>query len=540
MRIRRTSLLAVIALAVTVAMVGPPASGDDVERRLPSPESEINVTGEPFTGTAPDGTVQGLIDAHSHMFMQDGIGGAAVCGKAFSEAGIADALKDCPSHGIAGETALLENLTRSGSPLGFHDTTGWPSFKDWPAYDSLTHQQMYYRWVERAWRAGQRILVVQLTSNKALCAINPGTHQSCDEMTAVRRQARDAYDTQAFIDAQYGGEGRGWYRIVTDAGQAREVIEDGKLAVVLGVETSEPFGCSQKLRLPSCTRANIDKGLDELKSLGVSSMFLCHKFDNALCGVRYDEGTTGLLINAGQFLTTGTFWTPKACDPDQPHDNNPRLIARPPGLEWLPQPPIYPEGTVCNPHGLSALGEYALRGLIKRGMMVEVDHMSAKAAGRAFDILEEADYPGVLASHSWMDERYLDRLYALGGFSTIYGHSTDQFLAEYVRTAPVRDRYGAGIGFGFDMNGFGGTPGPAKTQVSYPFRSFDGGSVVDRQVTGKRIWDYNTDGVAHYGMIPDYLEDLRLTGGQDVIDDIVRGSETYLRTWAGAQSATTP
>ncbi|HEY9353924.1 MAG TPA: Coagulation factor 5/8 type domain-containing protein, partial [Nocardioides sp.] len=59
----------------------------------------------------------------------------------------------------------------------------------------------------------------------------------------------------------------------------------------------------------------------------------------------------------------------------------------------------------------------------------------------------------------------------------------------------------------------------------------------DRQVTGQRIWDYNTDGVAHYGMIPDYLEDLRLTGGQDVIDDIIRGSESYLRTWAGARSA---
>ena len=38
-------------------------------------------------------------------------------------------------------------------------------------------------------------------------------------------------------------------------------------------------------------------------------------------------------------------------------------------------------------------------------------------------------------------------------------------------------------------------------------------------------------------MIPDYLEDLRLTGGQDVVDDIVRGSESYLRTWARARSA---
>ena len=32
-----------------------------------------------------------------------------------------------------------------------------------------------------------------------------------------------------------------------------------------------------------------------------------------------------------------------------------------------------------------------------------------------------------------------------------------------------------------------GEGGPAKTRVNYPFRSFDGGSVVDRQVTGQRI-----------------------------------------------------
>jgi hypothetical protein len=36
--------------------------------------------------------------------------------------------------------------------------------------------------------------------------------------------------------------------------------------------------------------------------------------------------------------------------------------------------------------------------------------------------------------------------------------------------------------------------------------------------------------------VPDYVEDLRLVGGQDIIDDLARGPESYLTTWAGAEA----
>ncbi|RPF19965.1 Coagulation factor 5/8 type domain-containing protein [Myceligenerans xiligouense] len=540
-RPRRTAALTITALVavLSAATFAAPATGAVPDPVLPTPESEVNVTGEPFTGTAPDGGVRGYVDAHSHMFMEDGIGGAAVCGSAFSPAGIADALRDCDAHGPHGGTALLENLTRHGSPFGTHDTTGWPTFADWPAHDSLTHQQMYYRWVERSWRAGQRVLVNQLTSNGLLCSINPGTYQDCDEMAAIRLQIEDAYALQDFVDAQYGGPGEGWFRIVTDSAQARQVVTEGKLAVVLGVETSEPFGCKQTLRVfDGCTRSDISAGLDELYDLGVRSMFVCHKFDNALCGVRFDTGSTGTIVNAGQFLSTGTFWQVRSCPADEPHDNNPGNIDLPEELDWLPVPPRYPSGTVCNPYGLTSKGEYLVEELMERGMLIEVDHMSAKAADRTLGMLEEAGYGGVLSTHSWTDERHLDRIYALGGFATMYGHDTEGLIAEYERTADVRARHDvAGVGFGFDMNGFGGTPDPSDGRVAYPFTSLDGGSTLERQVTGERTWDVNTDGVAHYGLVPDYLEDLRVTGGEVLTDDVLRGAEYYLRTWESAESA---
>lgn len=36
-------------------------------------------------------------------------------------------------------------------------------------------------------------------------------------------------------------------------------------------------------------------------------------------------------------------------------------------------------------------------------------------------------------------------------------------------------------------------------------------------------------------MIPDWVEDIRLVGGQDVVDDLFRGAESYLGTWGAAE-----
>ncbi|RYZ60705.1 MAG: discoidin domain-containing protein, partial [Proteobacteria bacterium] len=289
-----------------------------------------------------------------------------------------------------------------------------------------------------------------------------------------------------------------------------------------------------------CTKADIDRGLDELQGKGVSSMFLCHKFDNALCGVRYDEGTAGLLVNAGQFLTTGTWWNPATCREGEVADNTviggvlPSEIASVPGLPAVL--PVYPKGPHCNPRGLTELGEYALRGMIKRNMMVELDHMSAKAAGRALDILEAEAYPGALSTHDWLSTAYMDRLYGLGGFATQYGHTATEFATQWRETKPLRDKYGVAYGYGTDMNGFGGTAAPPEdgAKISYPFTGVDG-TVFDRQVTGERTWDYNAEGVPHYGLVPDWIESLRTLAGSAIVDDLAAGSESYLQTW-GATS----
>lgn len=201
--------------------------------------------------------------------------------------------------------------------------------------------------------------------------------------------------------------------------------------------------------------------------------------------------------------------------------------------------PSYASGAQCNTRGLTSLGEYAVRGLMKRHMMLEVDHMSVKAADQAFDVLESESYPGVISSHSWMDLGWTERLYKLGGFATQYMSGSAAFSSEARRTDALREKYQVGYGYGTDMNGVGGWPGPrggdTPNPVKYPFRSTDGGSVIDKQTTGERTWDFNTDGAAHYGMVPDWIEDIRIVGGQEVVDDLFTGAESYLRTWGNAE-----
>ena len=92
-----------------------------------------------------------------------------------------------------------------------------------------------------------------LVDNRVLCELYPLKRNSCNEMDGVRLQARRPAQAQDYIDAQYGGPGKGFLRIVTDPFEARRVIKRGKLAVVMGIEVSKLFDCRVfNYDLPQC------------------------------------------------------------------------------------------------------------------------------------------------------------------------------------------------------------------------------------------------------------------------------------------------
>ncbi|NUT40556.1 MAG: Coagulation factor 5/8 type domain-containing protein [Thermoactinospora sp.] len=481
--------------------------------------------------------VTGYVDTHNHLMSNEGFGGALFCGKTFHPDGIARALVDCLDHHPNGEAAWFENFTRTGSPLGTHDPVGYPTFRDWPANDSMTHQQNYYEWIERAWRGGLRIMVNDLVTNRQLCEIYPLKNRSCDEMTAIRLEAQRTYDLQNHIDAKSGGPGTGFFRIVKTPDEARQVIAAGKLAVVLGIETSEPFGCRTTLGIPHCTRAQIDRGLNEMHALGVRSMFLCHKYDNALCGVRFDSGAQGAIVNLGNLLSSGSFWRVERCTgPERDNTISPDGVL-PPVLNDLLPPgvglPVYPPAPHCNTKGLTSLGRYMLEGMISRGMMVEIDHMSVKAADQTLDLLESRGYAGVISSHSWTDPTYFRRIYQLGGMITSISHDADDFVDNWRSSKTLRDELGkTGYGYGLDANGLHVLPAPRSgSAVTYPLPTGQ-----DRASTGQRTWDYNVDGVAHVGLVPDWIEDMRAIAGDGFMQDMAAGAEAYLQTWQAAMT----
>ena len=518
------------------------------------PEVEVNVKGQPFKGSHPSARVRGFVDTHTHVSAFQFLGGRFHCGKPWSPYGVTVALVDCVDHGPDGSAGVAETFLSGGSPGDTHSPQGWPGFTGWPRDESLTHEGTYWKWIERAWRSGLRIMVNDLVENRALCELYPLKQNNCNEMASAYQQANDMYALQDYVDAQYGGPGKGFLRIVKTPAEARRVVNDGKLAMVLGVEISEVLNCGQTLDLPHCTTTTIDDELDRLESVGVRSFFPIHKFDNALGGVKFDGGTTGILVNTGNKYATGKFWTAEHCeDPD--HDNSPGDVTQGHGHTFsqfldpvLTQPlfegqlPIYPNPPMCNPKGLTALGEYVIRQMMDRGMIIETDHMSMKARRQAMAILEAEGYGGVTSSHSWGDPGSQKRIQALGGLIGPISSEADRFVADWREIKQYRSpNHFFGVGFGSDINGLHSQPhhrsNPGESPVQYPFLSFDRGSVINKQRSGTRVYDVNSDGVDHYGLYPDWIEDMRRVGGRAILEDLANGAEAYLQMWERAEAA---
>ncbi|WP_297737677.1 hypothetical protein [Nocardioides sp.] len=531
-------------------------------RRCPAfEEAQVNVSGRPHAGVAPYQEVRGYVDAHTHAMAFEFLGGTVHCGKPWDKYGPAYALVDCPDHSATnGYGAALE--TALGGKPG-HDPVGWPTFEDWPAPESLTHEGTYYKWLERSWRGGQRIFVNLLVENNKLCELYPLKKNSCDDMDSVRLQAQRMYELQDYIDAQAGGPGLGWYRIVRSPWQARKVINAGKLAVIMGIETSVPFGCTyEKLPTgdaPQCNAADIDRELDEMHALGVRQMELVNKFDNALSGIAGDSGETGVVVNAANFLETGSYWDMQHCEPADGESADKTQLAVPDisagqqdalfaavgqvgGLLNLGALPLYGTPMHCNSRGLTDLGAHLVDRLADKHMLIDPDHMSVKARNSLLDQLEARAYSGAISSHSWSTPDAYPRIYRLGGYVAPYAGDSTGFVQKWRRHLGWADkRFYFGFGYGADINGLGAQGSPrgaaVPNPVTYPFRGFNG-VTIGQQHAGQRVYDLNVDGVAQYGLYPDWIQDISLVAGADgaaLEDDMMRGAEAYLQTWERAQ-----
>ena len=342
--------------------------------------------------------VTGYADTHAHLNHNLASGEAVFAKSNFSPLGIQDALSDCSDvHGVGGVHDIW-GLVVDGATG--HDTSGYPDFNYWPTAFSTNHQQAYYKWLERSWLAGQRVMVQQCVNNETLGqlmnALPPYKGGTTDDMEAVRKQVQYINSMQDYIDAQCGGPGEGWFRVCTNASQAREVISKGKMAVFLGIEEDTIFGCEQdylgqyeagQISKEACDQglANIEKQMDEIWNLGIRSFFPIHALDNGFGGCQLYQGAVFDVMN---FLQRGTIFTSESSP------NNRVFYTEP--LATLD------EGATgsANAKGLTRTGEWLIRQMIQRKFLIEVDHLSDKSFNKLLDICWEEKYPGLIASHT--------------------------------------------------------------------------------------------------------------------------------------------
>jgi microsomal dipeptidase-like Zn-dependent dipeptidase len=522
----------------------------------PFPEAQADASGKTFRGTNRNGTVFGFVDDHLHITANMRGGGLVISGEPFDRFGIPAALgQDVKVHGADGSLDITGNLLRNGVPTGTHDTHGWPTFTGWPTFNTQTHQQTYYVWLQRAWEAGERMVVAQTADDAPMCKVEPRrTRATCGETASIDAQIHTLRALQGYVDAHAGGPGRGWFRLVYSPSKARRVIEQGKLAVVIGIESSDLFGCSEFEAKPQCTRGDVVRGIRDYKRSGVRGMFVAHWVDNAFGGSALEGGAKGIFINILNRGQTGGYFATGACP--SPTQGETIATLSQPLLQFLStffpatkpiasQPmPTYPPGNQCNTDGLTDLGRFMIDQMIKQHMLIEVDHLSERARDAVLEIAARAHYAGVISGHngtggSWTTAEVI-KLYRLGGFAAVTPDQAPALVAKIL--AMSRYHPGSrffGVGIGTDTGGFASLPGPRSNATTrplrYPFKSYDGNVTFSRERTGKRAFDLNRDGVAHYGLVADLLADMRQApGGRKALALLFGSAEAYLETWQRA------
>jgi microsomal dipeptidase-like Zn-dependent dipeptidase len=522
----------------------------------PFPEAGVDVTVHHPATVVKHGRIFGFIDDHVHITGNMRAGGDVISGEPYDRFGIPTALgQDAKVHGPNGALDLTGNLLRTGLPTGTHDTHGWPSFKGWPTYNSMTHQQAYYVWLERAWRAGMRMVVAQTADDEPLCRIEPRRMtRTCSETSSILAQIRTLKGLQSYVDAQSGGPGKGWFRLVYSPAQAQAVMRAGKLAVMIGIESSDLFGCSETDGRAGCTRSDINRGLAMYKRLGVRGMFVAHWVDNAFSGAALEGGTKGVFINILNRFQTGSYFRTSACPGPGQGVTVTTLSAGllkalasffPAAKSIANDPmPAYPSGLQCNSDGLTSLGRYLITRMMAEHMLIEVDHLSERARDEVLAMAAKAHYP-LISSHNGTGGEWtpaeLRQLYKLGGFAAVTPDVAPA-LAQKILTMAHFDKPAngfVGVGLGTDTNGFSSLPGPRADArahpLHYPFTSYDGSATFARERTGTRSFDLNRDGVAQYGLVPDLLADMqRTSAGRRALPLLFNSAQAYVDTWQRA------
>ena len=398
---RPVLLLACTLALSTACKADAPADTDDA-----SSTAAASSSGDaPTTGDAP-APLQGIADLHLHMFAEEAFGGGwfhgshrgagdvalAPCDGGASgdhaqlQADLAPLLGTCEGISLAELGAmvplisvisadgggdivseLVSAIPGTDGDTGKHvdRTDGWPSLSGWPRWDAIAHQQVWEDQLHDAYMAGLRLEVVSAVSLDWLCrAVPPANLErpQCDEMDDVRLQLEQAHEFVAAHD---------WAEIALTAADARRIIAEDRLAIVLSVEASHLMGAGD-------WRAQ----LDDLYALGVRTPQPVHQLDNRFGGVAPHNA----IFHVAQYA--------ESCHIDTDCGLTTDAVTL--GFDV--------DKDCKNTLGLTADGEALVTEMMDRGMLVDVAHLSERGVRDVHDLAVARDHYPIYLSHGHFRE----------------------------------------------------------------------------------------------------------------------------------------
>jgi microsomal dipeptidase-like Zn-dependent dipeptidase len=350
--------------------------------------------------------VWGLADTHAHPAANLAYGGRVIWGKTsdvladgtVQETGtcqggvhrVSDSHQMSASHLLYQlEDQHLFSRTAEDLPPPVHAEHGVTS----SSWHSLTHQQMYERWIHRSYKAGLRLLVAEAVNNRGLdwltwkSPANQGAQQT--DMESAEAQLVALQDMIA--------RNKSWMAQARKPSEARAIIRGGKLAVVLGVEVDAFANCDRKTittlassghyyaGTDGCTTADIDYWLARMFSkYGVRQVHPVHLTDNGFGGAAiYNDlfNTVNHFINA-EFFSLVPFWI--STDIGWTIDGNYQQASTTtfPGVGEVKTPgpsTIHFSLVARNNRDLTSNAAHLVSEMKKRGMIIAADHMSERS-----------------------------------------------------------------------------------------------------------------------------------------------------------------
>lgn len=468
----------------------------------------------------PTGNALGFADIHVHQTADLAFAHGWYFGSHQSDHPETNLGNDIGNHGVH-----LAGIDVYGS---HHDMKfGYPTYEDWPSAYDISHQQVAGDWLKEAHENGLTLMLASVVNNQWLCAavVASGYHDkgySCNDMESAKRQ----------INALHKFErDNNWFKIVTDPWMARRVISEGKLAVVIAVEVSNLFPTSD---------GDYFRQLDELYAMDVRSVQLAHEINSLYAGAALHNDVFKFI---GRIKALFNFGVDYATDKDGMH----------------------------NSIGLTEKGERLIEHMISLNMPIDLAHLSLKAQRNIVSLTQNKyDHYPIFNSHTRILELLpdaeikklkehntpLEILNAIKESGGIIGLRTgDNRMKSYKpqfnpavenncdgSTRSLAQLYlysiekGVNTAFASDFNGF-------ITQLVPRFGEHACSSSADpisqRLSQGEQnqnvpsvVKAYQTEGLAHIGLLPAVLYDMKELGVNTT--NLSQSTEHFLSMWERA------